>query len=98
MRQGDRDRVGEGGGAGGGGLVGRVGTGNRQPVYYQGSIEKHLGTNRTPPPVTPNHSAPVSPAHSAKPQGEVEEGGQRGGSGIRVVGGLKMEYPSTTPP
>lgn len=77
---------------------GAGGEGNRQPVYYQGSIEKHLGTNRTPPSVTPNHSAPVSPAHSAKPQGEVAQGGHGGRKQDGGCGGLKMEYPSTTPP
>lgn len=52
--------------------------GDKQPVYYQGSIEKHLGTNRTPPPDTPNHSTPVSRAHSVQTPG---------GAGIGMVGG-----------
>lgn len=56
IRQGDRDRVGEGGS----GMVRRVGRGNRQPVYYQGSIKKHLGTNRTPPPCRPRTIQPLS--------------------------------------
>lgn len=80
MRQGDRDRVGEGGG----GLVGRVGKGNRQPVYYQGSIEKHLGTNRTPPPCHPKPFSPCQPGpFSQTPWGSGRgvDGGEEAGSG-----------------
>lgn len=98
MRQGDRDRVGKGGG---GGLVGWVGKGNRQPVYYQGSIEKHLGTNRTPPPCHPEPFSPCQPRPFSQTPGGSGRGGwggQSGGSRITVVGGLKMEYPGTTPP
>lgn len=106
MRQGDRDRVGEGGG----GLVVRVDKGNRQPVYYQGSIEKHLGTNRTPPPCHPKpfracQPGPFSQTPWGSSRGRRDGGGRKGGSKIgvmvvvgSVVGGLKMEYPRTTPP
>lgn len=86
MRQGDRDRVGEGGG----GLVRRVGKGNRQPVYYQGFIEKHLGTNRTPPPCHPKPFSPCQPSpFSQTPGGSGREGtegrkqNQAGGGGRR---------------
>lgn len=111
-RQGDRDRVGEAGGGGGGGFAGRVGKGNRQPVYYQGSIEKHLGTNRTPPPCHPKpfslcQCSPFSQTPWGSGRGWTERrklgrgGGAAGGGGGGevggVVGGQKMEYPSTTP-
>lgn len=76
---------------------GAGGEGNRQPVYYQGSIEKHLGTNRTPPSVTPNHSAPVSPAHSAKPQGEVAQGGHGGRKQDGGCGGAEDGVPKYHP-
>lgn len=90
MRQGDRDRVGEGGRRGGGGLVGLVGKGNRQPVYYQGSIEKHLGTNRTPPPCQPR---PFSQTPGGSGRGTEGRKQDQGGGGV-----LKMEYPGTSPP
>ncbi|KAI9537035.1 hypothetical protein NQZ68_029163 [Dissostichus eleginoides] len=93
MRQGDRDRVGEGGRRGGGGLVGLVGKGNRQPVYYQGSIEKHLGTNRTPPPCHPVPFSPCQPRPFSQTPGGSGRGdrGEEAGSGWWGV--LKMEYP-----
>lgn len=85
--------------------VERVGKGSRQPVYYQGSIEKHLGTNRTPPPVTPKPFSPCQPGPFRQtPGGERRKtrGDRRGGRKSGVVGwmvrGLKMEYPSTTLP
>ena len=83
MRQGDRDRVGEGGRRGGGGLVGLVGKGNRQPVYYQGSIEKHLGTNRTPPPCHPVPFSPCQPRPFSQTPGGSGRGdrGEEAGSG-----------------
>lgn len=95
MRQGDRDRVGEGGG----GLVQRVGKGNRQPVYYQGSIEKHLGTNRTPPPCHPKPFRPLSAQPiQPNPRGKWQRGDGEGETGSGWCGGWKMEYPGTTPP
>lgn len=73
--------------------------GNRQPVYYQGSIEKHLGTNRTPPPWHPKPFNPCQYSQFSQTPG----GGGRGRTRGRKLepgggGGLKMEYPSTTPP
>lgn len=95
IRQGDRDRVGEGGS----GMVRRVGRGNRQPVYYQGSIKKHLGTNRTPPPCHPEpfsrcQSSPFSQTPGGRGSGG---GGQRGGSRIRVVRGQRWSTPVPPP-
>lgn len=95
IRQGDRDRVGEGGS----GMVRRVGRGNRQPVYYQGSIKKHLGTNRTPPPCHPEpfsrcQSSPFSQTPGGRGSGgRGTEGRKQNQGGERP----KMEYPSTTP-
>lgn len=104
MRRGDRDRV-------GGGLAERVGKGNRQPVYYQGSIEKHLGTNRTPPPCHPEAFSRCQPGPFSKTPGGSGRGGTEGGGaegrkqdrggGGRSGGGVwvggEMEYPGTTP-
>lgn len=94
MRQGDRDRVGEGGGGGSRSAV--VGEeGNRQPVYYQRSIEKHLGTNRTPPPCHPKAFSPCqSSPFSQTPGGSVRVRGKQDQSG----GGGAGRWSTPAPP